>query len=83
MSDKEEKETEKNPSKDSKDSDSGDRDNAAWEKMGGLVRSIVKEELAGWQPQSPASEKTDEKTGDEKTKERKKGFLEDFFKGLT
>jgi hypothetical protein len=80
MSDKDEK---TDPEKENKETDSGDKGTDPWEKMGGLVRSIVKEELAGWQPQSPASEKTDEKTGDEKTPERKRGFLEDFFKGLT
>jgi len=59
-----------------------------WEKLTGVVRSVIKEEIAAWQPQSQGSEKQekDEKETEKETEkkpERRRGFLEDFFKGLT
>lgn len=65
-----------------KDVKSGEKSDP-WERMGGMIRQIVGEELGKWQPSqdSVKSEETDEKSEEKKT-ERKKGFLENFFQGL-
>lgn len=55
-----------------------------WEKLTGVVRAVIKEEISAWQPQGQTSEKQEqEKETETPKKERRKGFLEDLFKGLT
>jgi hypothetical protein len=64
--------------------DKKDEKEDPWGKLGGVVRKVVQEELTAWQEKQGASsdnEKTEET--EDKKPERRKGFLESFFEGLT
>lgn len=61
-----------------------DKKTDPWEKLGGVVRTVVQEELKSWQESrsSEGNKQEDEKQEDKKP-ERKKGFLETWFEGLS